>query len=57
MTKRKPLAAIYQITTFLALVLLLLILFVSASWFFMIPAPEKTAIDGRLHDRNRNGRR
>lgn len=41
MTRRKPLAGIYQITTFLALVLLLLILFISAAWFFMIPAPEQ----------------
>jgi hypothetical protein len=43
MTRRKPLAGIYQLTTFLALVLLLLILFISAAYFFMIPAPEKTA--------------
>lgn len=42
MTRRKPLAGIYQLTTFLALVLLLLILFISAAYFFMIPAPEKT---------------
>lgn len=40
MTRRKPLAGIYQLTTFLALVLLLLILFISAAYFFMIPAPE-----------------
>ena len=39
MTRRKPLAGIYQLTTFLALVLLLLILFISAAYFFMIPAP------------------
>ena len=42
MTRKKPLAGIYQLTTFLALVLLLLILFISAAYFFMIPAPEKT---------------
>ncbi len=41
MTRKKPLAGIYQLTTFLALVLLLLILFISAAYFFMIPAPEK----------------
>lgn len=46
MTRRKPLAGIYQLTTFLALVLLLLILFISAAYFFMIPAPEKAAGDG-----------
>jgi hypothetical protein len=40
MTRRKPLAGIYQITTFLAVVLLLLILFISAAYFFMIPGPE-----------------
>jgi hypothetical protein len=40
MTRRKPLAGIYQLTTFLALVLLLLILFISAAYFFMIPAPQ-----------------
>ena len=39
MTRRKPLAGIYQLTTFLALVLLLLILFISAAYFFFIPAP------------------
>lgn len=39
MTRKKPLAGIYQLTTFLALVLLLLILFVSAAYFFFIPAP------------------
>lgn len=43
MTRRKSLAGIYQITTFLAVVLLLLILFVSAAYFFMIPAPEKAS--------------
>ena len=43
MTKRKSLAGIYQITTFLAVVLLLLILFVSAAYFFMIPAPDTPA--------------
>lgn len=48
MTRRKPLAGIYQITTFLALVLLLLILFISAAWFFMIPAPEKPSGEARL---------
>jgi hypothetical protein len=42
MTRKKPLAGIYQLTTFLALVLLLLILFISAAYFFMIPAPDKT---------------
>ena len=41
MTRKKPLAGIYQLTTFLALVLLLLILFISAAYFFMIPAPEE----------------
>ena len=35
MTRRKPLAGIYQLTTFLALVLLLLILFISAAAFFV----------------------
>lgn len=39
MTRKKPLAGIYQLTTFLALVLLLLILFVSAAYFFYIPPP------------------
>ena len=39
MTRKKPLAGIYQLTTFLALVLLLLVLFVSAAYFFYIPAP------------------
>jgi len=48
MTRRKPLAGIYQITTFLALVLLLLILFISAAYFFMIPAPEKPTGQGDL---------
>ena len=48
MTKRKPLAGIYQLTTFLALVLLLLILFISAAYFFMIPAPEGAAEQGDL---------
>ena len=49
MTRRKPLAGIYQITTFLAVVLLLLILFISAAYFFMIPAPEQAPADtGRL---------
>ncbi len=48
MTRRKSLAGIYQITTFLAVVLLLLILFVSAAYFFMIPAPEKSARDADL---------
>jgi hypothetical protein len=46
MTRRKPLAGIYQLTTFLALVLLLLILFISAAYFFMIPAPEQAAGHG-----------
>ncbi len=46
MTRRKPLAGIYQITTFLALVLLLLILFISAAYFFMIPAPETPSGQG-----------
>ena len=41
MTRRKPLAGIYQLTTFLALVLLLLILFISAAYFFVIPTPEE----------------
>ncbi len=41
MTNRKPLAGIYQITTFLAVVLLLLILFVSAAYFFVVPTPDK----------------
>jgi hypothetical protein len=40
MSNRRPLAGIYQITTFLALVLLLLILFVSAAYFFVIPSPD-----------------
>ena len=40
MTRKKPLAGIYQLTTFLALVLLLLILFISAAYFFVIPEPE-----------------
>jgi hypothetical protein len=48
MTRRKPLAGIYQLTTFLALVLLLLILFISAAYFFMIPAPEGAAEQGDL---------
>ena len=39
MTRKKSLAGIYQLTTFLALVLLLLILFVSAAYFFYIPSP------------------
>ncbi len=39
MKRKKPLAGIYQLTTFLALVLLLLILFVSVAYFFFIPAP------------------
>lgn len=39
MTRKKPLAGLYQLTTFLAVVLLLLILFVSAAYFFYIPAP------------------
>lgn len=43
MTRKKPLAGIYQITTFLAVVLLLLILFISAAYFFMIPAPEQAS--------------
>ena len=43
MTRRKPLAGIYQLTTFLALVLLLLILFISAAYFFFIPAPDKSS--------------
>lgn len=42
MSNRRPLAGIYQITTFLAVVLLLLILFVSAAYFFVIPTPDKT---------------
>ena len=46
MTRRKPLAGIYQITTFLALVLLLLILFVSAAYFFVIPGPDRSGHDG-----------
>jgi len=46
MTRRKPLAGIYQLTTFLALVLLLLILFISAAYFFFIPAPDKSSDDG-----------
>ena len=46
MTRRKPLAGIYQLTTFLALVLLLLILFISAAYFFMIPAPDVAPDDG-----------
>lgn len=41
MTNRRPLAGIYQITTFLAVVLLLLILFVSAAYFFVVPTPDK----------------
>jgi hypothetical protein len=41
MTNRRPLAGIYQITTFLAVVLLLLILFVSTAYFFVIPTPDK----------------
>jgi hypothetical protein len=48
MTRRKPLAGIYQLTTFLALVLLLLILFISAAYFFLIPAPEKPSGQGDL---------
>ena len=48
MTRRKPLAGIYQITTFLALVLLLLILFISAAYFFMIPAPDEPSGQGDL---------
>ena len=43
MTRKKPLAGIYQLTTFLALVLLLLILFISAAYFFYIPAPGEAA--------------
>lgn len=43
MTRKKPLAGIYQLTTFLALVLLLLILFVSAAYFFYIPAPGEAS--------------
>ena len=46
MTRRKPLAGIYQLTTFLALVLLLLILFISAAYFFVIPTPEETPGNG-----------
>lgn len=42
MTRKKPLAGIYQLTTFLALVVALLILFVSAAYFFYIPAPGDT---------------
>ena len=45
MTRRKPLAGIYQLTTFLALVLLLLILFISAAYFFFIPAPDSSSDD------------
>ena len=44
MTRKKPLAGIYQITTFLAVVLLLLILFVSAAYFFVIPTPDKSSV-------------
>ncbi len=40
MTRRKPLAGVYQLTTFLALVMLLLILFISAAYFFFVPAPD-----------------
>lgn len=43
MTHRKPLVGIYQLTTFLALVLLLLILFISVAYFFFIPAPDTAA--------------
>ncbi len=42
MSKRKSLVGIYQITTFLAVVLLLLILFVSAAYFFVIPSPDES---------------
>lgn len=48
MTRRKPLAGIYQLTTFLALVMLLLILFISAAYFIVIPAPDATSDDGDL---------
>jgi hypothetical protein len=48
MTRRKPLAGIYQLTTFLALVLLLLILFISAAYFFMIPTPEEAPVQENL---------
>ena len=48
MTRKKPLAGIYQLTTFLALVLLLLILFVSAAYFFYIPAPGDASDTGDL---------
>ena len=41
MTRKRPLAGIYQITTFLAVVLLLLILFVSTAYFFVIPTPDE----------------
>ncbi len=46
MTRRKPLAGIYQLTTFLALVLLLLILFISAAYFFFLTAPDASPDDG-----------
>ena len=46
MMRKKPLAGIYQITTFLAVVLLLLILFVSAAYFFVIPGEDGSGRDG-----------
>ena len=48
MTRKKPLMGIYQITTFLAVVLLLLILFVSAAYFFVIPSPDKSSGQGTI---------
>ena len=48
MTRKRPLAGIYQITTFLAVVLLLLILFVSAAYFFVIPSPDKSPDEGNV---------
>jgi hypothetical protein len=47
-TRRKPLAGVYQLTTFLALVMLLLILFISAAYFFVVPAPDKSSDDKDL---------
>jgi hypothetical protein len=48
MTRKKPLAGIYQLTTFLALVLLLLILFISAAYFFFIPAADDSTDRGDM---------
>ena len=48
MTRKRPLAGIYQITTFLAVVLLLLILFVSAAYFFVIPSPDRSPDEGNV---------